>query len=115
MAWTLPEMRLLLFDDTVPYAWSDALINQILAEEPNVYLAAAKLIRAYCVKAMRQLDSYRMTDGKQITRVNLAQLRALADEYEDMAKSVPADALVPSKFAVDDATGTDLTDYGDDE
>ena len=111
MAWTLPEMRLLLFDDTVPYAWSDALINQVLAEEPNIYLAAAKLIRAYCVKAMRQLDSYRMTDGKQVTRVNLAQLRALADEYEDMAKSVPADALITGKYAVDDAIGTDLTEY----
>ena len=111
MAWTLAEMRLLLFDDTMPYAWSDALINQVLAEEPNRYLAAAKLILAYCAKAMRQLDSYRMTDGKQAQRVNLAQLRALADEYVDMAKSAPADALVVGKYAVDDATGTDLTEY----
>jgi len=111
MVWTLPEMRLLLFDDAAPLTWSDALINQVLAEEPNIYLAAAKLIRAYCIKAMLQLDSYRMTDGKQVQRVNLAQLRALADEYEDMAKSAPADALVTGKFAVDDATGTDLTEY----
>ena len=111
MVWTLPEMRRLLFDEVVPYDWSDDLINQVLAEEANRYLAAAKLIRAYCVKAMRQLDSYRMTDGKQAQRVNLAQLRALADEYEDMAKSVPADALITGKYAVDDATGTDLTEY----
>jgi len=115
MVWTLAEMRLLLFDETVPYEWSNALINQVLAEEPNIYLAASKLIRAYCVKAMRRLDSYRMTDGKQAQRVNLAQLRALANEYEDMAKSTPADAVIVGKFAVDDATGTDLTEYEEDE
>jgi len=116
MAWTLLEMRRLLFDEAVPYEWSDALINDVLAEDTNKYSAAAKLCRALASKYAREAYSYRTTDGKAMDKTQRAkELRAMADDFEKQAKAAPADALVTGKFAVDDATGTDLTDYGDDE
>lgn len=111
MAWVLAEMRRLLFDETPPYEWPDALINDILAEDANKYSAAAKLCRAKATQYAREAYSYRMTDGKAMDKKQrAAELRALADAFEKQAKSVPADAIVAGKFAVNDA-GTDLTEF----
>jgi hypothetical protein len=111
MAWTLAEMRRLLFDETVPYEWSDALINDVLTEDTNKYSAAAKLCRALATKYGREAYSYRMTDGKAMDKTQRAkELRAMADDFEKQAKSTPADALVLGKFAVAD-TGEDLTEF----
>lgn len=111
MAWVLAEMRRLLFDEAVPYEWPDALINDILAEEPNKYKAAAMLCRAKAAQYAREAYSYRMTDGKAMDKKARSEaMLTLADQYEKLAKSVPADALVAGKFAVDDA-GTDLTEF----
>jgi uncharacterized coiled-coil DUF342 family protein len=109
---TLAEIRRLLFDDTVPYDWSDDLINDVLAEETNKYRAAAKLLRAYIAKMARKLGSYRMTDGKSATRRSLDELRALADDYERMSTSKLTE-VADLSIAVD-RTGEDLTEYQDD-
>ena len=111
MAWTLPIMRRLLFDEAAPYEWPDALINDVLAEDANKYNAAAKLCRAKAVQYAREAYSYRTTDGKAMDKTQRAKdLREMADAFEKQAKAAPADALVPGKYAVDDV-GTDLTEY----
>lgn len=111
MVWTLPIMRRLLFDETVPYEWPDALINDVLAEQANKYKAAAMLCRAKAAQYAREAYSYRTTDGKAMDKKAMSEaMLKLAEQYEKQAKSSPADALVPGKYAVDDV-GTDLTEY----
>jgi len=109
---TLADIRLLLFDETSPYTWPDAVINLVLATETNTHRAAAKLIRAYCAKAAREPESYRMTDGKSANRPSLTSLLALADQYDAMAVQGGAFATVDGQFAVDVA-GRDVTTFED--
>jgi hypothetical protein len=94
-------------------AASATAIPSECAATANDYKAAANLIRVFCALMATKPESYRMTDGKQFSRVNLFQIRSLADDYDKMAVQGGAFATVDGKFAVDVA-GRDVTEYEED-
>lgn len=80
------------------------------AATANDYQAAANLLRSYAASAATKPQSYRMTDGKQVARVSVADVVALADSYDKMAVSGGAFATVDGQFEVDVA-GQDITTF----
>lgn len=84
------------------------------AATANDYKAVANLIRVYMNILATMPASYRLTDGKMVTEVNLHQLRMMAEDYDEKA-AAGYGAFADLNIAVDDETGEDITTYVNDE
>jgi nitrate reductase alpha subunit len=114
---TEEQLRVLIRDNGTPQVWTPEELAVFIALEDDPWLCAADVLDAWAIDAAKVAVSYRMTDGTSADKRGIeAALRALANQYREKAKLKiePSLDFVPGKYLVD-VTGTEVTDYADEE